>query len=69
VAKTRTITLEIEGLVNDETYADLAHAVWSVAQAALRDRNFTLVHDGHISSKQLNDRWAEVSRSIWQKLS
>ncbi len=69
MAKTRTIALEIEGPVDADTYADLAHAVWSVAQAALRDTSFTLVHDGGTSSKALNDRWAEVSRSVWRKMS
>ena len=68
MAKKRTITLEIEGPVGAKTYADVAHAVWSVAQAALRDQEFTLIHDGENSNKQLNDRWNEVSQSVWQRM-
>ena len=41
MAKKRTITIEIEGPLDAKT-TPIAHALWSVAYAALSDRDFTL---------------------------
>lgn len=65
----RTLKLVIEDggdALSTERYADIAHAVWSAAQAALPGGGFWLEHDGKDSNEDLNDRWDEqVRESPW----
>jgi hypothetical protein len=61
----RHLTLELPDDLPNEQYIDLAHAVWSVALAALGpDANFRLVRDGQVTNRQLNERWSQLGEYV-----
>ncbi len=64
----RTITLVID---DDGTglgpYADLAHAIWSVARASMPADGFKLPSDGRNTPAELTERWNAYGRDLpWQ---
>lgn len=61
----QTIKLVINAELDVEQYADLSHALWSVAQAALGGSGrFTMETDAEHTAEQLNARWRQLGRDV-----